>query len=68
MLNYYLPKGVEKMDVKLQQKIEKERKKLNDLWNKKGSVLHPEVLICSEKLDRLILKFLMKEKNLSRRN
>jgi len=49
-------------------RIEKEREKLNNLWNKKESVLNPDVLICSEKLDRLILKFLMKEKNLSKRN
>ncbi|MFZ5943872.1 MAG: aspartyl-phosphate phosphatase Spo0E family protein [Bacillota bacterium] len=56
------------MDTSLLKRIEKERKKLSDLWNEKGSVLHPEVLICSEKLDKLILRFLIKEKNFSKEN
>jgi len=56
------------MDRKLLKRIEKERKKLNDLWKEKGSVLHPDILVCSEKLDKLILRFLIKEKNLSKGN
>lgn len=52
------------MDIELENKIEIERKKLMDLCNKKGSVLHPDVLARSEKLDKLILKFLKEKKHL----
>ncbi|NLT94916.1 MAG: aspartyl-phosphate phosphatase Spo0E family protein [Clostridia bacterium] len=47
----------------LVRKIELERKKLMDLCNEKGCVSHPDVLACSENLDRLIIKFLIEEKN-----
>ena len=50
------------MEKNLQIKIELERKKLTDLCNERGTVLHPDVLACSENLDRLILKFLKEEK------
>jgi hypothetical protein len=54
--------GVLKLDINLQSKIEQERKRLTDLCNEKGSVSHPDVLACSENLDKLIIKFLTEEK------
>jgi len=44
----------------LEELIELERKKLDELHKKKGSMLDPEVLAQSKKVDELIVMFLKK--------
>jgi hypothetical protein len=49
------------MDKRLSIEIENERQRLVDLFNSKGSFLHPDVIECSKRLDSLILGFLIQE-------